>query len=73
MAGTREVLRRGGVYCLLMESEGNGNLYFPLFNYANNDLEVLHELHQHPQHVWAYPMQAHIAERYVMAVCQPSW
>ena len=35
-------------YRLLMESEGDGNLYFPLFNYANNDLEVLHELHQHP-------------------------
>jgi len=35
-------------YDLLMEGEANGNLYFPLFNYANNDLEILRELHQHP-------------------------
>jgi len=24
-------------------------LYFPLFNYADGDLELLHSLHQHPQ------------------------
>jgi N-acyl-D-aspartate/D-glutamate deacylase len=34
---------------LLMENDGNGMLYFPLFNYSNNDLEVLHTLHQHPR------------------------
>ncbi len=26
----------------------HGMLYFPLFNYADNNLDVLHELHQHP-------------------------
>ncbi len=30
----------------MMESEGQGLLYFPLFNYSHGDLDVLHELHQ---------------------------
>ena len=27
---------------------GGGLLYFPLFNYSDGDLDVLHELHRHP-------------------------
>jgi N-acyl-D-amino-acid deacylase len=33
---------------ILLQSNGNGTLYFPLFNYADGDLEILRELHQHP-------------------------
>ncbi len=36
-------------YDALMEDDGEGFLYFPLFNYADNDLELLHGLHQHPR------------------------
>jgi N-acyl-D-aspartate/D-glutamate deacylase len=32
----------------LMRDDGEGMLYFPLFNYADGNLELLHELHQHP-------------------------
>jgi N-acyl-D-amino-acid deacylase len=35
-------------YDHLMDADANGSLYFPLFNYADNDLELLRELHQHP-------------------------
>jgi len=35
-------------YDHLLSSEGNGLLYFPLFNYTNHNLDHLHELHQHP-------------------------
>jgi N-acyl-D-amino-acid deacylase len=35
-------------YDQLMTNDGNGLLYFPLFNYANGDLDHLWELHQHP-------------------------
>jgi N-acyl-D-aspartate/D-glutamate deacylase len=35
-------------YDQLMADDGNGLLYFPLFNYANGDLDHLWELHQHP-------------------------
>lgn len=34
---------------LLMENDGNGTIYFPLFNYADNNLDLLHTLHQHPR------------------------
>ena len=34
-------------YDLLMEEDGEGFLYFPLFNYSNKNLDVLHELHGH--------------------------
>ena len=34
---------------LLCEDDYNGMLYFPLFNYSDGSLDVLHELHQHPQ------------------------
>lgn len=36
-------------YDALMESDGSGMIYFPLFNYADNDLELLNRLHRHPQ------------------------
>lgn len=37
------------IYDLLTEHDGRGMIYFPLFNYSDNDLEVLHTLHQHPR------------------------
>jgi N-acyl-D-amino-acid deacylase len=36
-------------YDFLMEDNTDAFLYFPLFNYAENTLEPLHELHQHPR------------------------
>jgi N-acyl-D-amino-acid deacylase len=36
-------------YDALMENEGTGFLYFPLFNYASGHLDHLYELHQHPR------------------------
>ncbi len=38
-------------YDLLMgpDGDGEGSLYFPLFNYAEQSLDLLHELHQHPR------------------------
>lgn len=36
-------------YDLLCEEEGEGMLYFPLFNYVDGHLDALRELHQHPQ------------------------
>jgi N-acyl-D-aspartate/D-glutamate deacylase len=33
--------------CLLAE-EGTGSLYFPLFNYSEGNLDMLHTLHKHP-------------------------
>jgi N-acyl-D-amino-acid deacylase len=35
-------------YDILMEDDGAGFLYFPLFNYAQGSLDVLHTLHSHP-------------------------
>jgi N-acyl-D-aspartate/D-glutamate deacylase len=32
----------------LMEHDGEGMMYFPLFNYSDNSLDVLHTLHSHP-------------------------
>lgn len=37
------------VYEQLMKNEGNGALYFPLFNYSDGSLEPINELHRHPQ------------------------
>ncbi len=34
---------------VLMEDDGHGLLYFPLFNYSDGDLGPLWELHQHPR------------------------
>ncbi|MFT7623576.1 MAG: N-acyl-D-amino-acid deacylase [Myxococcota bacterium] len=34
---------------LLAENGTEGMLYFPLFNYAQGSLDVLHQLHQHPR------------------------
>ena len=31
------------------DGKGEGSLYFPLFNYAEQSLDLLHSLHQHPQ------------------------
>ncbi len=36
-------------YDLMMERDGEGMLYFPLFNYADGDLELLRKLHAHPR------------------------
>ncbi len=36
-------------YDILMEEDGEGFLYFPLFNYADKNLDMLHTLHSHPQ------------------------
>jgi len=35
-------------YDLLMKRNGDAFLYFPLFNYADGNLDVLHTLHTHP-------------------------
>jgi N-acyl-D-amino-acid deacylase len=35
-------------YDHLLENDGRGLLYFPLFNYSNHHLDHLLELHQHP-------------------------
>ena len=35
-------------YDLLMEHDGEAFLYFPLFNYSDNDLDLLHRMHSHP-------------------------
>jgi N-acyl-D-aspartate/D-glutamate deacylase len=35
-------------YDLLLERDGTNFIYFPLFNYSDGNLDVLHELHQHP-------------------------
>jgi len=35
-------------YDALMERDGKGMLYFPLFNYSGGSLEVLRKLHMHP-------------------------
>ncbi|MFT7583017.1 MAG: N-acyl-D-amino-acid deacylase [Myxococcota bacterium] len=34
---------------MLAEHDTEGMLYFPLFNYAEGNLDMLHELHQHPR------------------------
>lgn len=36
-------------YDILMQDDGTGFLYFPLFNYADGNLDLLHELHSTPQ------------------------
>lgn len=38
-------------YEMLMAHDGTGMIYFPLFNYADGNLDVLRELHQHPASV----------------------
>lgn len=35
-------------YDAMLGNDGEGMLYFPLFNYADGNLELLHTLHQHP-------------------------
>ncbi|MFT7520073.1 MAG: N-acyl-D-amino-acid deacylase [Kiritimatiellia bacterium] len=36
-------------YDALMEADGQGFVYFPLFNYSDGNLDLLHTMHQHPQ------------------------
>ena len=33
----------------MLADDGRGFLYFPLFNYADGDLDALHAMHSHPQ------------------------
>lgn len=49
LAKDRGVPPRQVAYELLMESDGQGFLYFPLFNYTGRDLSPLHTMHTHPQ------------------------
>jgi N-acyl-D-aspartate/D-glutamate deacylase len=35
-------------YDALMEGDGTGLLYFPLFNYSDGNLDMLHRMHTHP-------------------------
>ena len=49
IAKARGVNPKELAYDALMENEGRGFLYFPLFNYSNNNLDHLQELHQHPR------------------------
>lgn len=39
------------VYDWLMENDGRGIIYFPIFNYSDGNLDVLHSLLQHPRTV----------------------
>jgi N-acyl-D-amino-acid deacylase len=39
----------GIVWDWMMENEGRGVVYFPIFNYAENNLDALHTLLQHPR------------------------
>ncbi len=49
-AAARQGLSPAGLaYELLMQDEGEGKLYFPLFNYVDGNLDALRELHQHPR------------------------
>lgn len=36
-------------YDAMLEADGTRFLYFPLFNYANGNLDLLHRLHGHPR------------------------
>lgn len=36
-------------YDAMLANDGEGLLYFPLFNYADGNLDLLHTLHQHPR------------------------
>ena len=49
MAARQERSVEEVAYDLLAEHDTDGMLYFPLFNYADGSLDVLHTLHQHPQ------------------------
>jgi N-acyl-D-amino-acid deacylase len=40
------------VYDALLRDDGNGFLYFPLFNYTGGDLSAVDTLHAHPKVVW---------------------
>jgi N-acyl-D-aspartate/D-glutamate deacylase len=37
------------VYDHMLTHDGEGMLYFPLFNYSDGNLDLLHTLHQHPR------------------------
>jgi N-acyl-D-amino-acid deacylase len=47
IAAARGVSPREAALDLLLEDDGHGFLYFPLFNYADGNLDLLHGLHQH--------------------------
>jgi N-acyl-D-amino-acid deacylase len=49
IAKARGVDPREVVYEALMQRDGAGMLYFPLYNYAGGDLSALHRMHSHPR------------------------
>ena len=56
----------------LMADDGRGTIYFPLFNYADGDLEVLRELHVHPRTRTGLSDGARTAVPSATAACPPS-
>ncbi|MFT6147201.1 MAG: N-acyl-D-aspartate/D-glutamate deacylase [Myxococcota bacterium] len=36
-------------YDMMMDEDGTGFIYFPLFNYSDGNLDLLHRMHTHPQ------------------------
>jgi N-acyl-D-amino-acid deacylase len=48
LAAARGVSPRAVALDALLKHEGRGKLYFPLFNYADGNLDLLHALHSHP-------------------------
>ena len=49
IAAARGVDPRVVIYEALMQRDGNGMLYFPLYNYAEGSLQALHRMHSHPR------------------------
>jgi N-acyl-D-amino-acid deacylase len=48
-AQARGVSPREAALDALLRDDGRGKMYFPLFNYADGNLDVLHALHRHPR------------------------
>ena len=48
IAASRGISPREAALDALLRDDGRGKLYFPLFNYADGNLDVLHALHRHP-------------------------
>ena len=48
-ARQRGITALEALYDHLAEGDGSQLIYFPLFNYAEGNLDVVHQLHQHPR------------------------